>query len=109
MAMFVVTIFFITSADSATLVVSMMTSGGDLEPKSGSRVFWGAIAGSIASMLILTGGLSSVQTIAFALAFPFTIIMVFIMYTLTKSMAIEEASLNNLENSRSNTTNTQNM
>ncbi|WP_051533745.1 glycine betaine uptake BCCT transporter [Desulfitibacter alkalitolerans] len=109
MAMFVVTIFFITSADSATLVVSMMTSGGDLEPKSGSRVFWGAIAGSIASMLILTGGLSSVQTIAFALAFPFTIIMVFIMYTLAKSLALEEASLNKLENSRSNTAKTHNM
>ena len=108
-AMLVVTIFFITSADSATLVVSMMTSGGELEPKSSLRVFWGVIAGAIASMLILTGGLSSVQTIAFAFAFPFTIIMIFMMYTLGKSLNEETAILQPSASKTVNTNDTHQM
>jgi glycine betaine transporter len=89
-AMILTTIFFITSADSATLVVSMMTSGGDQEPTTGLRVFWGVIAGSLAAMLLLTGGLSAVQTVAFAFGFPFMLIMVLMLVSLMKAFKTDE-------------------
>lgn len=89
-AMTLTTIFFITSADSSTFVVSMMTSKGNLEPKTGTRVFWGVVAGSIAAMLLLTGGLSAVQTVSFVFGFPFMIIMVFMMYSLLKAFREDE-------------------
>jgi glycine betaine transporter len=89
-AMILTSIFFITSADSSTYVVSMMTSGGNLHPKNTLRVFWGIVAGSIAAMLLLTGGLSAVQTVAFVFGFPFMIIMVFMMYSLLKAFREDE-------------------
>ncbi len=89
-AMTLTTIFFITSADSSTYVVSMMTSKGSLNPTNWLRVFWGIVAGSIAAMLLLTGGLSAVQTVAFVFGFPFMIIMVFMMYSLLKAFREDE-------------------
>lgn len=89
-AMILTTIFFITSADSSTYVVSMMTSKGSLDPTNGLRIFWGIVAGSIAAMLLLTGGLSAVQTTAFVFGFPFMIIMVFMMYSLLKAFREDE-------------------
>lgn len=94
MAMLLVTIFFITSADSATFVVSMMTSKGVLQPVVSLRIFWGAMAGAIASMLILTGGVSAVQTTAFTLAFPMLILMSLMMYSLIKAFSKDEVILN---------------
>ena len=89
-AMILTSIFFITSADSSTYVVSMMTSGGNLDPKNTLRVFWGIVAGAIAAMLLLTGGLSAVQTVAFVFGFPFMIIMVFMMVALLKAFREDE-------------------
>ncbi len=74
-AMMIVMIFFITSADSATFVVGMMTSGGELEPRNSIKVFWGIICSTIAAMLLLTGGLKAVQTISFVVSFPFLLLM----------------------------------
>ena len=89
-AMILTSIFFITSADSSTYVVSMMTAGGDLEPKTGLRIFWGVVAGVIAAMLLLSGGLKAVQTVAFAFGFPFMLIMVFMLVSLMKAFKAEK-------------------
>lgn len=50
--------FFITSADSATFVMAMLTSGGDLEPKAGLKITWGVLESAVAIALLLAGGLS---------------------------------------------------
>lgn len=89
-AMLLVSIFFITSADSSTYVVSMMSSGGNLNPKTGLRVFWGLIAGAIAAMLLLTGGLQAVQTVSFVFGFPYMIIMLLMIYSLMKAFREDE-------------------
>lgn len=90
LTMVIVGIFFITSADSSTYVVSMMTSGGDLNPSSGLRIFWGVIAGGIGVALVLAGGLSAVQAVSFAVTFPFTILMLIMIYCLCKSLSEEK-------------------
>ena len=54
--MILVTTFFITSADSSTLAVSMMTTGGKAQPSTINRVFWGVVLGLTAAILMIIGG-----------------------------------------------------
>lgn len=71
----IITIFFITSADSATFVLAMFTSGGDLNPGFGLKIVWGLIVGAVAIALLIAGGLSALQTAAISIGFPFMIVM----------------------------------
>ncbi len=91
MAMVIVSIFFITSADSATFVVGMMSSGGNLNPHAMLKVFWGLLCSTIAAMLLLAGGLKAVQTVAFVVSLPFMILMLFMMASLLKALAQDPA------------------
>lgn len=69
-------IFFITSADSATYSLSMMTSNGDMEPPKFKKVVWGLIEAAIAYLLLSAGSLKPLQTISIAASLPFLIIMI---------------------------------
>ncbi|SLM29929.1 Glycine betaine transporter OpuD [Desulfamplus magnetovallimortis] len=89
MSMIIVCIFFITSADSATYVVGVMSSGGDLNPKNSLKIFWGLLCSTIAAMLLLTGGLKAIQTVSFVVSFPFMILMVFMIVAFLRSLASE--------------------
>jgi len=71
----IIAIFFITSADSATFVMAMFTSGGELNPKPGLKITWGLIVSAVAIALMIAGGLGALQTASIAAAFPFMIVM----------------------------------
>ena len=51
---------FVTSADSATFVVSMQTSNGSLSPKNSLKLIWGLTIAIIA-LLLQAGGLNALQ------------------------------------------------
>jgi len=89
LSMIIVSIFFVTSADSATYVVGMMSSGGSLDPKNGLKIFWGLLCSTIAAMLLLAGGLKAIQTVAFVVSFPFMILMVLMIASFLKSVRKE--------------------
>lgn len=76
-AMFLIFIFFITSADSATYVLATMTSNGTLNPTLGIKLVWGFLMAGTASVLLLSGGggLDALQTASIIAALPFGIIM----------------------------------
>ncbi len=76
LAIILVTIFFVTSSDSGSLVVDMLASGGNPEPPTWSRVMWAVIEGLVAISLMLAGGLAALQTGAILTAVPFSIIMI---------------------------------
>lgn len=69
-------IFFVTSADSATYSLSMMTTNGDMEPPMYKKVIWGIIEAAIAYLLLSAGSLKPLQTISIAASLPFLIIMI---------------------------------
>jgi len=79
-----IVVFFVTSSDSASLVVTMLASHGDPEPPVQTRVFWALLEGAIAAVLLyvgalngrLTDGLTALQTMAILVAAPFSVIMV---------------------------------
>lgn len=75
--MAIVIIFFITSADSATYVLSVMSSDGDKVPASWLKVVWGVLQAAIAIALLVAGGIKALQTFSIAAAFPFIFIMLF--------------------------------
>ncbi len=81
-AIILVISFFVTSSDSGSLVVDSLTSGGaEVTPKI-QRVFWAVIEGSIAAVLLIGGGLEALQTVSIVSAFPFTIILFLMCYSL---------------------------
>lgn len=90
LSMILVCIFFITSADSATYVVGVMSSGGNLNPKNSLKIFWGVLCSTIATMLLLTGGLKAVQTVSFVVSFPFMILMVIMIVAFFRSLRSEK-------------------
>jgi len=75
-AVIVIAIFFITSADSGSLVIDMLASGGDTNPPKWSRVLWAALGGIVAIALLLAGGLAALQTGAILTAIPVGIVMI---------------------------------
>lgn len=82
--------FFVTSADSATFVLGMMSSNGNLNPDTKRKVIWGIIQSSLALALMLAGGLGMLQTASIAAAFPFAFIMIFAMWSLVKVLKTEK-------------------
>lgn len=98
-AIVLVTIFFVTSSDSGSLVVDMLASGGDPNPPTWSRVLWSVIEGLVAISLLLAGGLAALQTGAILTALPFSVIMVamcFAMYKEFHAEYVETERLNRL-------------
>ncbi len=75
-ATLLVALFFVTSADSGTLVVTTLQAGGDTHPPLAERVQWGIAVGAVAAALLLAGGLGALQAIAIAAALPFSIVLV---------------------------------
>jgi glycine betaine transporter len=71
-----VLLFFVTSGDSATLVLGMMSTGGTENPGAKVKIAWGLLISGIAISLLLAGGLQAVQTATIVFALPFSIVIV---------------------------------
>ncbi|ERP30715.1 BCCT family transporter [Chitinivibrio alkaliphilus] len=82
MGILLVVIFFVTSSDSGSLVVDHLTSGGKLESPVRQRVFWAVMEGCIAAVLLLGGGVTTLQTASVITGLPFAAILLCIIYSL---------------------------
>ena len=89
LAIILISAFFITSADSGTFVVGMLTSKGSFEPSNWVKGIWGTILGGVAAVLLLSGGLGALQTASIVSAFPFMLVMLVMMYSLLKAFSEE--------------------
>ena len=79
-------VFFITSADSATYSLSVMTSGGNINPPVYKKVIWGIVVAAIAYILLSAGSLKPLQTISLAATLPFRVVMIAMMPALVKDL-----------------------
>jgi glycine betaine transporter len=82
-------VFFVTSADSATFVLAMMTSGGLQTPSALKKLTWGGTVSTTAAVLLFSGGLEALQRMAIAAALPFTVIMLLMCHNLLKGVRYE--------------------
>ncbi|GAB3815048.1 BCCT family transporter [Tessaracoccus terricola] len=77
-AMVSIILFFVTSADSASIVMGSMSQRGRPEPTTWITIMWGLLLGAAAMALLLAGGeeaLSGLQAIMIVTALPFAIIV----------------------------------
>lgn len=82
--------FLVTSADSATFVISMMTSEGDLDPKLRLKVIWGLVLAALSLLLLAGGGIKALQAATLIFAFPFAIVLVLIARSLYFRLSIQK-------------------
>ncbi|OII26968.1 BCCT family transporter [Curtobacterium sp. MCBA15_013] len=75
-AIILIGVFFVTSADSGALVMGMIATGGQIEPKNWIRVFFAGVTALVAVALLLAGGLNALKTAAITTALPFSVVMV---------------------------------
>lgn len=83
-------IFFITSADSATYSLSVMTSSGDENPPIYKKVIWGIVEAAIAYILLSVGSLKPLQTASIAASLPFLFVMIAMCPALVKELKKEK-------------------
>ena len=83
-------IFFVTSADSATYALSMMTSDGDINAPKYKKVVWAIIEATIAYVLLSVGSLKALQTASIAASLPFLFIMIAMVPALMKELKKEK-------------------
>jgi choline/glycine/proline betaine transport protein len=81
-----VTIFFVTSSDSGSLVIDSITSGGKLDAPVGQRIFWALAEGAVAASLLFAGGLRALQAAVISIGLPFAIIILMVIYGLYKEL-----------------------
>ncbi|KJY32278.1 BCCT family transporter [Streptomyces katrae] len=85
-AMALVMTYFITSADSASLVMGSLTSRGSLHPPTWLVVTWGVLMAAVAAVLLVAGGLKSLQTATILVALPFVIVMLLLCWALLREL-----------------------
>ncbi len=85
-AMILVMTYFVTSADSASLVMGSLTSRGALHPKTWLVVVWGVLMAAVAAVLLVAGGLGSLQSATILVALPFVIVMLALCWALLKEL-----------------------
>ena len=93
-SVFLITIFFVTSADSGSLVMDTITAGGKTDAPVQQRAFWCLLAGAVAMALMLGGGMDSLQALTLAVGLPFAAVLLCMCVGLVKGLR-EELALGN--------------
>ncbi len=92
-------IFFITSADSASLVNSQLSQRGNPEPRRSVTVFWAICMAGIAVVMLLTGGknaLQGLQNLITITALPFAVVLILITIALVKELRNDPATIRHI-------------
>lgn len=88
-AMISIVIFFVTSADSASIVMGSMSQRGKPNPTPWVTILWGVLLGLVAATLLIAGGteaLSGLQSIMVVSALPFAFVVIGIMFAWAKDL-----------------------
>ena len=84
-----VVVFFVTSSDSASLVIDTIAAGGKIDTPAAQRIFWCSFQGIVAIVLLLGGGLAALQAMAIATGFPFALVLVLMCIATLKGLTEE--------------------
>ncbi len=92
LAAIVIAIFFVTSSDSGSFVVDMLTSGGHPDPPVWQRVFWAVSEGVVAAVLLVSGGLAALQSAAINTGLLFCVILILVCVGLGRALLQERTT-----------------
>ncbi|MBW2941797.1 BCCT family transporter [Zhongshania aquimaris] len=88
-AIVLVIVFFVTSSDSGSLVIDVISAGGKVDAPTPQRVFWCLFEGLVAISLIVGGGLVALQAMAVSTGFPFTLVLLVAAFSTVKGLMSE--------------------
>lgn len=88
-AIVLVIVFFVTSSDSGSLVIDVISAGGKVDAPTPQRVFWASFEGLVAISLILGGGLVALQAMAVSTGLPFTLVLLVAAFSTVKGLMSE--------------------
>jgi choline/glycine/proline betaine transport protein len=89
LAIFAVVTFFVTSSDSGSLVIDIITAGGNTNPPVVQKIFWAVLEGVVASVLLVGGGLLALQTASITTGLPFAVVLLLACYSLYRGLNSE--------------------
>ncbi|GAB3457446.1 hypothetical protein GCM10027570_39970 [Streptomonospora sediminis] len=98
----VVVLFFATSSDSGSLVVDMLTNGGDPHPIKLQRFFWAVTEGLVTIVLLMSAigmaegeadPVSTLQSASLVTGLPFAIVLIVICFGLIKALKQEKTQI----------------
>ena len=93
LAIALVAIFFVTSADSGALVIDTLASGGAEETPRWQRMYWCVLLGVTATLLLVAGGLGALQSATLLAALPFCFIMLLLAVGLIRQTSADLAGV----------------
>jgi glycine betaine transporter len=88
-----VAVFFVSGADAASIVMGMLSCSGTLEPPRLVVALWGTLMGAVAIVLLLSGGLASLQQAAIIVGAPFTLVLLGLVVSLHRSLRADHPPL----------------
>jgi len=91
-ALFLIFIFLVTSADSGTFVVSMMTTDGNLNPPTPHKLVWAVIISAITVGTLFTGSVTVAKAMAITGAIPFSLILIVQIIGFLRTLREDEAA-----------------
>lgn len=91
LAIILIAVFFVTSADSGAFVIDTIASRGAPNSPVWQRLFWAAVLGLTAAVLMIAGGLKALQAMTLVAALPVTIIMLALCYGLWIGLQADRA------------------
>jgi len=89
LATLAIILFFVTSSDSGSLVIDIITAGGKRNPPTAQRVYWATLEGVVAAVLLVGGGLTALQTAAISAGLPFSILILVMIVSLHRGLAAD--------------------
>jgi glycine betaine transporter len=91
-ALLLIFVFLVTSADSGTFVVSMMTSNGNLDPSVALKLVWAVVITAITIATLFTGSVGVAKSLAVSGAIPFSIVLLLQLVAFLRTLRDEEGS-----------------
>ena len=85
-----VTIFFVTSSDSASYVIHRISNKFGKMPLL-NKIYWALLEGLLAMILIYFGGIKSLELLVIIVAFPFSLLICLICYSFIKELRADFA------------------
>ena len=94
LAIFVIVIFFVTSIDSAALVIDSFATGEESKSPVFYRIGWAIAVGAVTAALLFINdtGIEAIQEVVIIVALPFFLMMFCMMFSLLKGMGDDYAA-----------------
>jgi glycine betaine transporter len=89
LAVLLVFVFLVTSADSGTFVLSMMTTDGNLNPPLGHKLVWGILIAALTGSTLFAGSIEVARAMAALGAIPFSAILVLQIVGFLRALRLE--------------------